>query len=109
MSAREQLHRDVLESLRMVIDPELGENLVDLGLIYSVEVDEDGVARVEMSTTTKGCPAAAYLKDAVRSAVWIVPGISHADVELIYEPPWSPERISDAIAHKFGRTGENRP
>lgn len=96
------LREAVLESLRMVIDPELGENLVDLGLIYRVDVDDRGAACIEMSTTTKGCPAAAYLKDAVHSAVWIVPGIEQVDVLLTYDPPWSPEMISGAIGHKFG-------
>lgn len=98
----ERLREDVLQSLRMVIDPELGENLVDLGLIYEVNVDDRGFARIEMSTTTKGCPAAAYLKDAVHSAVWIVPGIEQVDVRLTYEPLWSPDRMSQAISYKFG-------
>ena len=97
-----ELREAVLESLRMVIDPELGENLVDLGLIYRVDVDDRGTARIEMSTTTKGCPAATYLKDAVHSAVWILPGIEQVDVLLTYDPPWSPEMISGAIGHKFG-------
>lgn len=100
---RERLRHDALQSLRMVIDPELGENLVDLGLIYRLEIDELGVARVEMSTTTKGCPATAYLRDAVHSAIWIVPGINHADVVLTYDPPWSPDMMDSAIARKFGR------
>lgn len=104
--ATDQLREDVLQSLRMVIDPELGENLVDLGLIYRVDVDDQGAARIEMSTTTKGCPAAAYLKDAVHSAVWIVPGIERVDVLLTYEPAWSPDRIGDAIRHKFGAGSE---
>lgn len=100
--ATDRLRVAVLQSLRMVIDPELGENLVDLGLIYRVDVDGRGAARVEMSTTTKGCPASAYLKDAVHSAVWIVPGIVEVEVLLTYEPPWSPDMIGQAIRHKFG-------
>ena len=98
----DRLREEVLQSPRMVIDPELGENLIDLGLIYRVDVDDRGVALVEMTTTTRGCPAAAYLKDAVHSAVWIVPGIAEVDVLLTYEPLWSPDRISDAISLKFG-------
>lgn len=103
--ASAQLREEILQSLRMVIDPELGKNLVDLGLIYRVDVDERGAACVEMSTTTSGCPAAPYLKDAVHSAVWIVPGIAQVDVLLTYDPLWSPDRISDAISHKFAGTG----
>jgi len=102
---RDRLRKNVMRSLRMVIDPELGENLVDLGLIYRVDVDDQGAARVEMSTTTRGCPATAYIKDAVHSAVWLVPGIAHVDVLLTYEPSWSPEMISESLRHKFGTTG----
>lgn len=100
--AKEGLRSAVLESLRMVIDPELGENLVDLGLIYRVDVDDDAAARVEMTTTTKGCPAAAYLKDAAHSAVRIVPGIDRVEVLLTYDPPWSPDMMSKDVSHKFG-------
>jgi metal-sulfur cluster biosynthetic enzyme len=102
-----QLHEDVLQSLRMVIDPELGENLVDLGLIYRVDINDQGFAQIDMSTTTKGCPAAAYLRDAVHSAVEIVPGIEEVEVQLTYEPPWSPDMMSTAISDKF-RAGNKR-
>lgn len=92
----------VTTALRMVIDPELGENVVDLGLIYSVDIGDDGAAIIEMTTTTKGCPATAYLKEAVQAAAWEVEGISYADVRLTYEPPWSPDRITGAASHRFG-------
>lgn len=97
----EELRERILQSLRMVIDPELGENLVDLGLIYAIEIEEGKVVHIEMSTTTRGCPAAGYLRDAVHSAAWIVPGIEDVDVELTYDPPWTPDLISYAIRHKF--------
>lgn len=103
------LREAVLESLRMVIDPELGENLVDLGLIYRLDVAAGVLVRIEMSTTTKGCPAAAYLKDAVHSAAWIVPGIEKVDVALVYDPPWSPEMISSAVAKRFRGAGRGGP
>ncbi|RFC69658.1 MULTISPECIES: metal-sulfur cluster assembly factor [Mesorhizobium] len=99
--AKQKLCADILESLRMVIDPELGENLVDLGLIYSIEIDGNAGARIEMTTTTKGCPAAGYLRDAVHSAVEAVPTVSHAEVALTYDPQWSPDLIHDTIRHKF--------
>lgn len=99
--ARKQLHEDVRQSLRLVIDPELGENLVDLGLIYRIDIDDGGEVRIDMSTTTRGCPAAAYLKDAVHSAVSTVPGIGHVEVLLTYDPPWSSDRIDGTIRYKF--------
>lgn len=98
---REQLHEKVRQALKLVVDPELGENLADLGLIYRVDVDDAGNAHIDMTTTTRGCPAAAYLKDAVRAAVLSVAGIEHVEVLLTYDPPWSPNRIDGAIKHKF--------
>jgi metal-sulfur cluster biosynthetic enzyme len=92
---RDGLAAAVEQALRLVIDPELGENVVDLGLIYEIAVEE-GVARVEMTTTTRGCPAAAFLKEAVQSAAWAVPGIHFAEVRLTYTPEWSPAMMSDA-------------
>lgn len=98
----ENLVEKVRRSLRLVVDPELGENVIDLGLIYTIEVSGDGIATIEMTTTTKGCPAAAYLKDAVGSAAWVVPGIHFADVRMTYEPPWSPEMISGDARRRLG-------
>jgi metal-sulfur cluster biosynthetic enzyme len=95
----------VREALRMVIDPELGENVVDLGLIYALAV-ADGVARIEMTTTTKGCPATSYLKQAVEAAAWDVPGIEFAEIALTYEPPWTPEMMSAAARLSLGMAGK---
>jgi metal-sulfur cluster biosynthetic enzyme len=90
----EALADSVKESLRAVIDPELGENVVDLGLIYFVAVDERSTAHVVMTTTTRGCPAVGYLKDGVERAACIVPGVTAAEVAVTYEPPWSPDMMS---------------
>jgi len=107
--ARAVLHDEVLASLRMVMDPELGENVVDLGLIYGVEIGDDAVAVIEMTTTTRGCPATAYLTDAVQAAAWGVGGIAYADVRLTYAPPWTPEKMSVAAKQRFGvPVGETR-
>ena len=99
-------NEDVVEmvrrSLRLMIDPELGENVIDLGLIYAIDVSPDGIATIEMTTTTKGCPAAAYLRNAVNSAAWEVPGIHFADVRMTYEPPWTPDMISGDARMRLG-------
>ena len=99
---RQGMAAQLEQALRLVIDPELGENVVDLGLIYSIAI-ENGVAQVEMTTTTRGCPAAAFLKDAVQSAAWGVPGIHYADVRMTYEPQWSPAMMSEAAKRSLGR------
>lgn len=96
---------DIREALRLVIDPELGENVVDLGLIYEVTVDEGGAAHVEMTTTTRGCPATAYLKEAVETAAWGTPGVHFAEVRLTYEPAWSPEMMNDDAKARLGFSG----
>ncbi|TIS55551.1 metal-sulfur cluster assembly factor [Mesorhizobium sp.] len=105
----ETLAAEVRESLRMVIDPELGENVVDLGLIYQVLVEHDGTAQIEMTTTTRACPATGYLKDAVQSAAWIVPGIHSVEVRLTYEPLWTPKMMNAEARHRLGlvETGRN--
>jgi len=90
----------VQESLRGVIDPELGENVVDLGLIYFVAVDDAGTAHVVMTTTTPGCPAVGYLKDGVARAASAVPGVAAAEVAVTYDPPWTPERMSGSATQK---------
>ena len=85
----------IRNALRMIIDPEIGRNIVDLGLIYEIAVEEGGIARIAMTTTTRGCPASDYLKDAVGNCVWYVPGVEYAEVRLTYEPPWTPEMVLD--------------
>jgi metal-sulfur cluster biosynthetic enzyme len=86
---------DIYERLRQVYDPELGVNLVDLGLIYDVEID-GSAARIVMTLTTQGCPMHASLAPAVRAAVLTVPGLESVDVDVVWEPPWTPERLSPA-------------
>lgn len=94
-AANGALCEEIREALRMIIDPELGRTIVDLGLIYDVSVEDGGIAHVSMTTTTKGCPASEYLKEAVRNCVWYVPGVEYAEVRLTYEPAWTPEMMAD--------------
>jgi metal-sulfur cluster biosynthetic enzyme len=96
--------RDVNDALRRVIDPELGYNIVDLGLIYDVVIEDGGTASITMTTTTRGCPATNYLKDGAREAVWSVEGIEFVDVKLTYEPPWTPQMMSVEAKGHFGIT-----
>jgi metal-sulfur cluster biosynthetic enzyme len=84
---------DVYAALRRVIDPEVGLNIVDLGLVYGVDIHAGNV-RVEMTLTTEGCPMSVSLPRAVERAVALVPGVAEVEVALTYQPPWTPERIS---------------
>lgn len=81
--------------LQDVIDPELGRDVVSLGLIYKIDVSEHGAVSIDMTTTTAGCPAAGFLVDAVRYAAAAVDGVTSAEVHLTYEPHWRPEMIRD--------------
>ncbi|MBP1871681.1 Iron-sulfur cluster carrier protein [Ensifer adhaerens] len=89
----EELVDRIRDTLRTIVDPEMGSNIVDLGLIYDIAVQEGGLVRVTMTTTIKGCPATAFLKEAVQNCVWYVPGVEYAEVRLTYEPPWTPEMM----------------
>jgi metal-sulfur cluster biosynthetic enzyme len=96
----------IRESLRIVIDPELGHNIVDLGFIYGIAVT-DGDVWIVMTATTKGCPAAAFLKDGVASAAMQVPGVRSVDVTMTFEPPWTPSRIEPATRASLGFAAVN--
>ena len=85
---------EVLEVLRQVEDPELGMDIVDLGLLYDVEVD-DAKVRVTYSLTSMGCPAGPLIAQDIDSAVRQVEGIDNVELELTFDPPWTPDRMSD--------------
>jgi metal-sulfur cluster biosynthetic enzyme len=84
----------VIEALREVEDPELGMDIVELGLMYDVEVEGPKV-RVIHSLTSLGCPAGPMIQEGIHDAVARVPGVEDVDVELTWDPPWTPERMSE--------------
>lgn len=92
----------IRDALRTVIDPELGYNIVDLGLIYDIAVDDDSVARITMTTTTPGCPAADCLREGAANSAWSVPGIELVDVNLTYDPAWRPDMMSPDVRADLG-------
>ena len=97
----ENSQQQVVDRLRTVIDPELGIDIVSLGLVYGAQV-LDGMAHILMTTTTPTCPIGSYLTDAIRRAVLDLPGILGVDVELTHNPPWTPERMSDEAKVQLG-------
>ena len=93
---------DIREALRRVIDPELGVNIVDLGLVYRVEV-EGARARIAMTMTSPACPLAEYLKELVMSAIrQHVSDVVDVDVHLVWVPPWDPDMMSDEARRQLG-------
>ncbi len=85
---------DVIEALRAVEDPELGMDIVELGLLYDVEVQEPRV-KVLYSLTSMGCPAGPLIQQSIEEVVQSIPGIEDVDTELTWDPPWTPEKMSD--------------
>jgi metal-sulfur cluster biosynthetic enzyme len=92
---------DIRGVLRRVIDPELGHNIVDLGMVYGIDLDGDGGVRIVMTTTARFCPASAFLQEAVAAAAGSVEGVGRVTVELSYDPPWTPDRMAPELAVQF--------
>ena len=85
---------EVVEALREVEDPELGMDIVELGLMYDVEV-EDSKVKIRYSLTSLGCPAGPMIEEGIYEAVAQLPGVEQVEPELTWDPPWSPELMSD--------------
>jgi metal-sulfur cluster biosynthetic enzyme len=98
---RLEIEADIRAGLREVIDPELGHNIIDLGLVYDIDVRPDGAVAVLMTTTARFCPASGFLQEAVTERVGRVPGVTAISVELTYDPPWTPDRMAPEIAVRF--------
>jgi FeS assembly SUF system protein len=93
----------VIEALRMVYDPEIPVNIYDLGLIYALEVDEGrGYVRILMTLTAPGCPVAQTFPQTVEAAVRTVAGVRDAEVEIVWEPPWTQDRMTEAAKVQLG-------
>lgn len=91
---------EVIEVLKTVYDPEIPINIVDLGLVYGVEVKGDQV-HIKMTLTTEGCPMGEVIAWDVKQKVEAIEGIKEADVELVWDPPWTPDRISENAMGKI--------
>ena len=96
------LQAAVVEALKEIYDPEIPVNIYDLGLIYGVEVTDDGHAAVTMTLTTPHCPVAESMPGEVELRVSAVPGIATADVNLVWDPPWDPQKMSDDAKLELG-------
>ena len=92
---------DVVEALREVEDPELGMDIVELGLVVDVEVAGPKV-KILHTLTSMGCPAGPMIQEGIHDAAASVPGVEEVEVELTWDPPWTPERMSEAARRRFG-------
>jgi FeS assembly SUF system protein len=92
----------VIEALRGIRDPEIPVNIYDLGLIYRLDVDDDGNVIIEMTLTTPACPVAESMPGQVECAVREVPGVRSVKVELVWDPPWTRDRLDDFTRLELG-------
>jgi len=91
----------VADLLYQVIDPEIGVNIVDLGLVFGIRV-VDGEILITMTLTTPGCPLAGYIEDSIHRALWGLPGDATIKVDIVWDPPWGPELMSDQAKIELG-------
>ncbi len=91
----ERMTTDIIAALKTVYDPEIPADIYELGLIYKVDIEDDRSVKVQMTLTAPGCPVAGEMPMWVRDAVATVEGVMDVDVELVFDPPWTPDRMSE--------------
>ena len=97
-----EVYEAIIAALKDIFDPEIPVNIYDLGLIYGVEVTDDGHAAVTMTLTTPHCPVAESMPAEVELRVGSVPGVGHAEVNLVWDPPWDPQKMTDDAKLELG-------
>ena len=100
--ANEDVKNSVIDALKSIYDPEIPVDIYELGLIYDVDISEDGDALVTMTLTTPHCPVAESLPNEVELRVLSVPGVRDAEVKLVWDPPWDPSKMSDEARLELG-------
>jgi FeS assembly SUF system protein len=96
------LELKVIDALQTCFDPEIPVNIYDLGLVYGIEISDASEVRVQMTLTAPNCPVAASLPSEVESKLNAIEGVTCAQVDLIWDPPWNPERMSDGAKLQLG-------
>jgi len=91
----ERLSNDIIAALKTVYDPEIPADIYELGLIYRIDIDDDRNVAIDMTLTAPGCPVAGEMPGWVENAVSAVPGVGKVDVAMVFDPPWTVERMSD--------------
>ncbi|WP_174801835.1 SUF system Fe-S cluster assembly protein [Martelella limonii] len=90
-----RLSDDIVSALKTVYDPEIPADIFELGLIYKIDVDDDRLVKIDMTLTAPGCPVAGEMPGWVENAVGAVEGVSGVEVEMTFDPPWTPDRMSE--------------
>ncbi|MDR0253115.1 MAG: SUF system Fe-S cluster assembly protein [Brucellaceae bacterium] len=90
-----RLTDDIIGALKTVYDPEIPADIYELGLIYKVDIEDDRTVKIDMTLTAPGCPVAGEMPGWVENAVGAVEGVSHVEVSMTFDPPWTPDRMSE--------------
>jgi FeS assembly SUF system protein len=98
----QEVEKKIVEALHTCFDPEIPVNIYELGLIYNIDVQPTGLVHVRMTLTSPACPAAGSLPPEVRWKVQEIPGVKDAKVEIVWDPPWTKERMSEAARLQLG-------
>jgi FeS assembly SUF system protein len=98
----DEIREDIIEVLRNIHDPEIPVNIYDMGLIYEVAIDEKGATEVTMTLTSPSCPVAESLPVEVEQKVGNVPGVTQVKVDLVWEPQWTPDKMTEAARLDLG-------
>ncbi len=101
-AAATSIREQVIEALRAVYDPEIPGNIYELGLVYDVSVDDSGAVEIRMTLTSPACPVAGSLPGEVEAKVRGVPGVTEARIELVWDPPWDKDMMSEAAKLQLG-------
>ena len=109
MSSASPLREHIIDAIRTVRDPEIPVNLYELGLIYDIRIDKHGGVHIDMTLTTPNCPVAEVLPQQVEQAVAAVEGVSGVAVDVVWEPEWKPEMMSEAAKLDLDFTGKFDP
>ena len=90
-----RLTDDIVSALKTVYDPEIPADIYELGLIYRIDIEDDRSVKIDMTLTAPGCPVAGEMPGWVENAVGAVEGVSQVDVKMVFDPPWTPDRMSE--------------
>lgn len=99
---KRKLEKDIVRALKQVYDPEIPVNIYDLGLVYELDVNDEGEVKIKMTLTAPNCPMADQLVEDVHEAVADTPGVTNVSIELVFEPAWDKSRISEEALLELG-------
>jgi FeS assembly SUF system protein len=97
-----RLTDDIVSALKTVYDPEIPSDIYELGLIYKIDIEDDRSVKIDMTLTAPGCPVAGEMPGWVENAVGTVEGVSGAEVKMVFDPPWTPDRMSEEARVALG-------